>query len=97
MKNRTFPAVPCFSDANAWGDGSTAIARTAAVDAAFGGALTWDYFFQVHGRNGIANDGVSTNSRVHYGNNYANAFWDDSCFCMTYGDGNTCRGTRSSL
>ncbi|NEE27215.1 M4 family metallopeptidase, partial [Streptomyces sp. SID7982] len=26
-------------------------------------------------------------SRVHYGNNYVNAFWQDSCFCMTYGDG----------
>ncbi|WP_030953682.1 M4 family metallopeptidase, partial [Streptomyces sp. NRRL S-481] len=24
---------------------------------------------------------------VHYGNNYVNAFWSDSCFCMTYGDG----------
>ena len=24
---------------------------------------------------------------MHYGNNYNNAFWDDSCFCMTYGDG----------
>jgi hypothetical protein len=24
---------------------------------------------------------------VHYGNSYVNAFWDDSCFCMTYGDG----------
>ncbi|KJK49192.1 hypothetical protein UK12_33790, partial [Saccharothrix sp. ST-888] len=30
-------------------------------------------------------------SRVHYGQNYANASWDDSCSCMTYGDraGNT--------
>ncbi|WP_191878718.1 M4 family metallopeptidase, partial [Streptomyces filipinensis] len=26
-------------------------------------------------------------SRVHYGNSYVNAFWDDGCFCMTYGDG----------
>jgi hypothetical protein len=25
---------------------------------------------------------------VHYGNAYNNAFWDDVCFCMTYGDGN---------
>ncbi len=88
MKNRTTRGT-LFSDAdNAWGDGSTSNRQTAAVDAAFGGALTWDYFFQVHGRNGIANDGVGANSRVHYGNNYANAFWDDSCFCMTYGDGN---------
>ena len=26
-------------------------------------------------------------SRVHYGSSYNNAFWSDSCFCMTYGDG----------
>jgi zinc metalloprotease ZmpA len=89
MKNRTGARGTLFSDAdNAWGDGSTSNRQTAAVDAAFGGALTWDYFLDVHGRNGIANDGVGANSRVHYGNNYANAFWDDSCFCMTYGDGN---------
>jgi hypothetical protein len=24
---------------------------------------------------------------VHYSSNYDNAFWSDSCFCMTYGDG----------
>ncbi|RAJ41475.1 thermolysin metallopeptidase-like protein, partial [Kitasatospora sp. SolWspMP-SS2h] len=36
---------------------------------------------------GIRNDGVGAYSRVHYGSNYVNAFWDDSCFCMTYGDG----------
>ena len=26
---------------------------------------------------------------MHYGRNYANAFWSDSCFCMTFGDGNS--------
>ena len=41
----------------------------------------------MHGRNGIRNDGVGAYSRVHYGNDYVNAFWQDSCFCMTYGDG----------
>ncbi|MCE0446524.1 hypothetical protein LT493_23380 [Streptomyces tricolor] len=35
----------------------------------------------------MKNDGVAAYSRVHYGNAYANAYWDDSCFCMTYGDG----------
>ena len=89
MKNRGFGQGVLFTDAdNAWGDGTTANRQTAAVDAAFGGALTWDYFLSVHGRNGIANDGKGANSRVHYKRNYANAFWSDSCFCMTYGDGN---------
>jgi Zn-dependent metalloprotease len=25
---------------------------------------------------------------VHYSLNYANAFWNDDCFCMAFGDGN---------
>ncbi|BAU87830.1 thermolysin metallopeptidase [Streptomyces laurentii] len=70
-----------------WGDGTTGDRQTAAVDAAYGAQLTWDYYKDVHGRNGIKNDGVGAYSRVHYGNNYVNAFWQDSCFCMTYGDG----------
>ena len=35
----------------------------------------------------IAGDGKGSYNRVHYGSNYNNALWDDSCFCMTYGDG----------
>ncbi|MFE4518924.1 M4 family metallopeptidase [Kitasatospora sp. NPDC056783] len=70
-----------------WGDGTVANRQTAAVDAAYGAQLTWDYYKNVHGRDGIKDDGVGAYSRVHYGKNYVNAFWSDSCFCMTYGDG----------
>ncbi|MEW2067840.1 M4 family metallopeptidase [Streptomyces sp. NPDC007346] len=70
-----------------WGNGTPQNAETAGADAHYGAALTWDYFKNVHGRNGIRGDGVGAYSRVHYGNNYVNAFWQDSCFCMTYGDG----------
>ncbi|MFF8989980.1 M4 family metallopeptidase [Streptomyces sp. NPDC014983] len=77
-----------FTDAdNHWGTGSTADRSSAAVDAQYGTDETWDYYKNVHGRNGIAGDGKGSYNRVHYGNNYNNAFWDDSCFCMTYGDG----------
>ncbi|MBE4733741.1 M4 family metallopeptidase [Streptomyces caniscabiei] len=77
-----------FSGADdVWGDGTTANLETAGADAHYGAALTWDYYKNVHGRNGLRNDGVAPYSRVHYGNNYVNAFWQDSCFCMTYGDG----------
>jgi Zn-dependent metalloprotease len=41
----------------------------------------------VHGREGVANDGDGALNRVHYETDYANAFWSDSCYCMTYGDG----------
>ncbi|MBD0837537.1 M4 family metallopeptidase [Streptomyces sp. TRM68416] len=77
-----------FTDAdNHWGSGTTDDRATAAVDAQYGTDVTWDYFKSAHGRNGIAGDGKGSYSRVHYGNRYNNAFWDDSCFCMTYGDG----------
>ncbi len=87
-----------FTDAdNAWGTGTTASRQSAAVDAAFGAAQTWD-FYQAHfGRTGIRNDGVAAYSRVHYGSSYENAFWDDSCFCMTYGDGGSTFSPLTSL
>ncbi|WP_326672574.1 M4 family metallopeptidase [Streptomyces sp. NBC_01257] len=70
-----------------WGNGLASNAETAAADAHYGAAETWDYYKNVHGRTGIKGNGVGAYSRVHYGNSYVNAFWDDSCFCMTYGDG----------
>ncbi|MCB5908362.1 M4 family metallopeptidase [Streptomyces pinistramenti] len=74
-------------DDDNWGTGKPDDPQTAAVDAHYGAAETWDYYKEVHGRTGIKGDGKGASSRVHYGNNYVNAFWDDSCFCMTYGDG----------
>ncbi|MDH2387246.1 M4 family metallopeptidase [Streptomyces sp. HNM0663] len=70
-----------------WGDGTPQNMETAGADAHFGAGVTWDYYKNVYGRSGIRGDGVGAYSRVHYGNNYVNAFWQDSCFCMTYGDG----------
>ncbi|KUN29900.1 peptidase M4 [Streptomyces antibioticus] len=77
-----------FTDDNdVWGNGLPSNRQTAGVDVAFGAAATWDYYKDTFGRNGIRNDGVAAYSRAHYGSNYVNAFWQDSCFCMTYGDG----------
>ncbi|MGX1547850.1 M4 family metallopeptidase [Streptomyces adustus] len=75
------------TDDDIWGDGTTADRQTAAVDAAYGQRETWDFYLDRFGRHGIADNGVGASSRVHYGNGYANAYWDDLCFCMTYGDG----------
>jgi Zn-dependent metalloprotease len=72
---------------NAWGDGTLADRASIAVDAHYGASATWDFYKTVLGRNGIKNDGVGALSRVHYGNAYNNAYWSDTCFCMTYGDG----------
>ncbi|MGW3497682.1 M4 family metallopeptidase [Streptomyces sp. NPDC001020] len=81
------PATLFTDSDNQWGSGTTSDRSSAAVDAQYGTNETWDYYKNVHGRNGIAGDGKGSYNRVHYGSNYNNAFWDDSCFCMTYGDG----------
>jgi zinc metalloprotease ZmpA len=82
------PVTLFTDDDNHWGTGTTADRSTAAVDAQYGSDMAWDYYKNVHGRNGIGNDGKGSYNRVHYGNNLSNAFWNDDCFCMTYGDGN---------
>ncbi len=86
MNNSTSGTCTTFTDAdNAWGTGATSNRQSAAVDAHFGAAKTFDYFKNVHGRNGIFGTGAGVPSRVHYGNAYVNAFWDGAQ--MTYGDG----------
>lgn len=72
--------------------------QRAGVDAHFGAAKVYDYFLNVHGRNGIDGQGgprtiASVNgtglisSIVHFGKSYNNAFWTDSKNQMFYGDG----------
>lgn len=50
----------------------------------FAGA-TYDYFKNVHNRDGFDNKGAAIISSVHYGRNYNNAFWNGEQ--MVYGDG----------
>lgn len=77
-----------FKDAdNAWGNYTNADVASAAADAQYGAAVTWDYYKIAHGRLGIGGNGKGAYSRVHYGRSYSNAYWSDTCFCMTYGDG----------
>ncbi len=83
-----------FDDAD---DVWDAAAQRAGIDAHHGALKTYEYFKNVHGRDGIdgnggpgsqlAIDGVTRliTSRVHYGSSYNNAFWDGTR--MTYGDG----------
>ena len=77
-----------YTDAdNVWGNGSNSDRATAAVDAHYGVAATWDFYKNTFGRNGIKNDGKGAKSLVHVGSNWVNASWSDACFCMRYGDG----------
>jgi Zn-dependent metalloprotease len=85
-----------------WGDGrqfvmfpyggeTSANGQTAAVDAHYGMATTWDFYASVFGRNGIDNLGTSPISVVHVvdqdGFYYDNAYWSDFIFGMFYSDG----------
>nr|WP_203697591.1 M4 family metallopeptidase [Streptomyces rubrogriseus] len=91
LARKTSGTGTLFTDADdTWGTGAASSDpqdQTAAVDAAYGAQVTWDFYKESFGRSGIKNDGKAAYSRVHYGSNYVNAFWSDSCFCMTYGDG----------
>ena len=74
------------STSSTFGNNTNANRASAAADAQYGTNVTWDYYKNVHGRNGIFNTGAGSWNRVHYGKNYVNAFWDGTK--MTYGDGN---------
>lgn len=63
------------------------ITPEAGLDAHWGAEMTYDYFYNVHGRNSIDGSGFILNSYVSYDNAYSNAFWDGQR--MTYGDGNS--------
>ncbi|MEV7414603.1 M4 family metallopeptidase [Streptomyces sp. NPDC089919] len=76
-----------FTDAdNTWGNGSQSNRQTAGVDAHYGAAATWDFFRGMFGRNGVRGDGRGIASRVHVGPANGNAWWSDSCGCISYSD-----------
>jgi Zn-dependent metalloprotease len=86
LNGLTFGDGRLFTDAdNVWGNPATSDRATAGVDAHYGAQVTFDFYKNVLGRNGIFNNGTGIRSRVHYGKAYVNAFWDGTQ--MTYGDG----------
>lgn len=87
MRNREGTGEVFVDADNSWGRNANTDRASAGADAHYGLAATWDYFKLVHGRLGVDGLGTPVASRVHFGRNYANAFWSDACFCMTYGDG----------
>jgi Zn-dependent metalloprotease len=87
---------------NEWGDGTQFVmypygnetsvnGQTAAVDAHWGMATTWDFYRNVFGRDGVDNLGTSLVSQVHvvgpFGYYYDNAFWNTYSMGMFYSDG----------
>ncbi|NTX41364.1 peptidase M4 family protein [Myxococcus llanfairpwllgwyngyllgogerychwyrndrobwllllantysiliogogogochensis] len=58
---------------------------TAADEAFEGLGATYDFFWEILGRNSIDGDGMPLQAYVHYGRDYDNAFWDGRR--MVFGDG----------
>ncbi len=87
-----------FTDTdNTWGNNATSDRATVAVDIHYGVAKTWDYYKNVHGRNGIFNNGSGVKSYAHtnFGsvggpNGGINAAWYANA--MYYGDGDLSYG-----
>ncbi len=74
-----------FTDAdNYWNNVNTNLDQYA-TDAHWGLEKTYDYFFNVHNRNSLDNNGIQLLAYVHYDENYYNAFWDGTA--MSFGDG----------
>ncbi len=87
---------------NTWGDGKqfvmypfgfemTTNGQTAAVDAHYGMGVSWDFYKNVFGRDGIDNMGTSVFANIHmvdyFGEYYDNASWDSYALGMFYSDG----------
>jgi len=80
-----YGAAVDFTDSdNNWVGPTPAIDRYA-YDAHWGSEMTYDYFYLIHGRNSIDNNGFALVNYIHYDAGYDNAFWDGQV--MTYGDG----------
>ncbi|MFG2636510.1 M4 family metallopeptidase [Streptomyces sp. NPDC048362] len=72
---------------NVWGNGKTTSRASAAADAQYGITKTLDFYKNTFKRKGIANNSKAAQGMVHWGKKVANAFWDPTCNCMLYGDG----------
>jgi Zn-dependent metalloprotease len=96
--NDYIPTGPLYSDAdNQWGDGQQYVSgasttgangQTAAVNALWGLASTYDTMKNVMGWHSLDGNDTATYATVHYGQGYTNANYDEACRCIRVGDGN---------
>jgi hypothetical protein len=74
-----------------WGTGLLSSRQSVAVDAQYAAGKAWDYFKNVHGRSGVAGDGIGLSLQTHYGTRANDAWFSGGCLCIVFGDGD---GTR---
>jgi len=84
-----------FTDSDNFWNNWNAYKDEVAGDAHWGAEQMYDYLLLRHGRNSLDDNGMKLISYVHYGINYANAFWDGSA--MTYGDGSGAMGPLTTV
>ena len=84
-KNDRTGSTEIFDNNGVWGEVTDDPRNKAAVDAQYGGQMTYDFYKQVLGRDSIDGKGEALVSNVHIKNNYVNAYWDGTQ--MNYGDG----------
>ncbi len=84
-----------FIDSNNYWNNYNAEQDEVATDAHWGAQVTYEYFYNEHGRDSYDDQGAKLISYVHYGQNYVNAFWNGQF--MTYGDGNGSFGPLTAL
>ncbi|USX25475.1 M4 family metallopeptidase [Oxalobacteraceae bacterium OTU3CINTB1] len=96
--NDYIPTGTLYTDAdNQWGDGLQYIAgasttgvngQTAAVNAMFGLASTYDMMKNVMGWHSLDGNNTATYATVHYGQAHTNAYYGEDCRCIRVGDSN---------
>ncbi|MFD2365787.1 M4 family metallopeptidase [Pseudoduganella sp. GCM10020061] len=83
---------------NVWGDGKQFVeggsttganGQTAAVNAMWGMSNTYDMLKRTLGWHSLDGKDTATHINVHVNRAYDNAYYDDSCRCMSIGDGQT--------
>jgi len=81
-------AVDFINNSTVWNTASNF--DRAAYDAHWGAESTYDYYFNVHGRNSLDGAGLKLRNYVHYDVNWNNAYWNGSV--MSFGDGTQVAG-----
>lgn len=64
---------------------ATAASDLAVYEAFEGLGATWDFYWDIYGRQSIDDEGMPLDATVHYGTDYNNAFWNGQQ--MVFGDG----------
>ncbi len=89
------PGTVYSNPTNVWGDGlpynggstTSANGQTVAVDAMWGMMNTYDLLKNTMGWMSLNGNNKATYIAVHVGTGYDNAYYDDTCACMSIGDG----------